>query len=252
MLVDTHSHLQDKAFDTDREEVLTRALAELEWLVVVGDTVASSRAAASLVRPGVYATAGIHPHHAAGVGPADLEAVSSLLDAPGVVALGEIGLDYHYEFSPRSEQITIFEQQLELAARLQKPVVIHCREAQKDMIAILQNGAAHMTGGIMHCFPGGVDFAEQCLQFGFHISFAGNLTFRKAEALRVAAQAVPEDRLLVETDSPYLAPVPVRGRRCEPAFVVHTARCLAALKNLPLEEFARITTANARCVFRLS
>ena len=248
-LVDTHCHLQLERFDADRESVLTRALETLAWVVVVGDDLDSSRAAIEMCAERVYATAGVHPHHASGVTDETIDAVAALADRPGVVAIGEIGLDYHYDLSPRDRQCAAFERQLALAARLERPVVIHCREAEDDVVAIVEPLLRGLQGGVMHCFGGDAAFAERCLGWGFHVSFAGNVTFPKAKTLREAAQVVPMDRLLVETDSPYLAPQPVRGKRCEPVHVAHTAAFLADLKGVSLDEFARRTGENAARVF---
>lgn len=249
--VDTHAHLQSDAFDSDREAVLGRALDTLAWLVVVGDTIAASRAGMALCSPRVFATAGVHPHHAAETGAETWDELRPLLATPGVVALGEIGLDYHYDFSPREDQRAVFETQLGLACEANLPVVIHCREAEEDLSSILSPFVGTLSGGVMHCFGGNAAFAERCLAWGLYISFAGNVTFPKAEDLRDAARVVPLDRLLVETDAPYLAPKPVRGKRCEPTFVVHTAAFLAELKSEPLEEFTRATTHNAHQLYRV-
>jgi len=248
-LVDTHGHVQASAFDRDREVVLGRARDRLAWIVVVGDDVPSSRAAVALAGDRVYATVGIHPHHAEDVTPSAIEAVRELAQDTGVVALGEIGLDYHYEHAPRDRQQAALRAQLDLAAALALPVVVHCREAETDMGAILEAWHARLAGGVMHCFSGDAGFAERCLAWGLHISFAGNVTFPKAGALREAARAVPMDRLLVETDCPYLAPQPVRGKRCEPVHVEHTAALLAELKGVSQDAFARQTTVNAQALF---
>ena len=251
-LVDTHCHLQLDRFDTDRATVLSDALEALAWIVVVGDDLDSSRAAIEMCGERVYAAVGVHPHHAASVTDETIDTVAALAQRAGVAAIGEIGLDYHYDCSPREDQRAAFECQLALAARLERPVVIHCREADEDLAAIVEPMLGGLHRGVMHCFGGDAAFAERCLGWGFHISFAGNVTFPKAEALRDAARVVPMDRLLVETDSPYLAPQPVRGKRCEPVYVAHTAAFLADLKNVSLGEFAKRTTANAAHVFRIS
>ena len=248
-LVDTHCHLQDPAFDEDREDVLHRALETLEWLVVVGDRLETSRTAQALVRRHVYATVGIHPHHADEADAPALAGVRDLAGHPGVVAIGEIGLDYYYEHAPRNRQREALEAQMDLASALGLPVVVHCRDAQEDMASVLDACHRLLVSGVMHCFSGDAAFAERCLAWGFHISFAGNVTFPKAGLLREAAAAVPLDRLLVETDSPYLAPQPVRGKRSEPVHVTHTARCLADLKGVAMAEFAARTTQNARRLF---
>ncbi len=250
-LIDTHCHLQDPRFDEDRETVIEAALDILDWLVVVGDTVDSSRAAIQLVRPRIYATAGIHPHHADEWNPGARTALMELGKHVGVVALGEIGLDYYYDHAPRAAQHTAFEAQLALAEELRLPVVVHCREAQDDVLEILDGFQGRLEAVIMHCFSGGPDWADRCVSRGFYISFAGNLTFPKAEELREAVPIVSFDRLLVETDCPYLAPQPVRGKRCEPGHVRHTADTMAQLRGISLEELAGQTSANACRVFNV-
>ena len=252
-LVDTHCHLQDRAFDEDRDAVIGRALDALEWVVVIGDSLSSSAAGTGLVRKGVYAAVGVHPYHPEEIDDAGLVTLHALAGRPGVVALGEIGLDYYkHNAAPRDAQQEAFRKQLDLAAELKLPVVIHNRDSHEDLVAILDAYAHRLAGGIMHCFAGDAAFVEQCLRWDFHVSFAGNLTFPKAGALREAARAVPLNRLLVETDSPYLAPQPVRGKRCEPAYVAHTAATLAEVKGVTPDDLARITSENARALFRIS
>lgn len=249
-LVDTHAHVQEAAFDEDREEVLGRALDALAWLVVIGDDEAASERAVALTGPRIHAATGFHPYHAEAVDADAIARLRALASCPGAVAVGEIGLDYsRHATAPRDAQIRAFTMQLALAAELDKPVVIHNRDAHADMSAILDERHAALPGGIMHCFAGDPAFVERCVGWGLHISFAGNVTFPKAAELREAARVTPLDRLLVETDSPYLAPQAVRGRRCEPAYVAHTARFLAELLGVPFEEFARRTTRNAHRVF---
>ena len=250
-LVDTHAHLQHEQFDEDRSVVLERALAELDGLVVIGDDLKTSQEGLALVRDKVRAAVGIHPHNAAAVTPETLAAIRELVARPGVAAVGEIGLDYHYDFAERSVQREALRLQLEMAIECSLPVVIHCREAESDLTSILGPYCSELVGGVMHCFGGNAAFAERCLSWGFHISFAGNVTFPKANELRDVARIVPLDRLLVETDSPYLAPQPVRGRRCEPTHVRYTAVRLAAEKNIAVERLALQTTENARRLFRL-
>lgn len=250
-LVDTHCHLQSERYHEDRAAVLARSLERLDWLVVIGDDLPSSEAAVALVQPRVYATVGVHPYHAKDMDDAVFEGIAALAKRDGVVAIGEIGLDYFNEFSPRPDQARAFEQQLNLACDLGLPVVIHNREADADSLAILKNFADKLPGCIMHCFGSDAAVAEACVELGFYISFAGNVTFPKAENLRAAAAAVPLERLLVETDAPYLAPVPLRGKRCEPHQVEHTAAFLANLKGVSEEAFGIQTTANAHTVYRL-
>jgi len=247
---DTHCHLQHEAFDIDREDVLRRSLNQLDWLVVIGDSVASSEHGCLLVRPGVYATVGIHPHEAKHADQAALAAIEAMARRQGVCAVGEIGLDYHYDLSPRTDQRKAFAEQLAIAVRLDLPVVIHCREAEDDLSAIVESAPA-MPRGVIHCFGGNATFAERCLGWGFYISFAGNVTFPKAQPLREAAAIVPADRLLVETDSPYLAPQPLRGKRCEPLYVQHTGEAVAQVKGIASEALAGHIKRNAERALRL-
>lgn len=247
--VDTHCHLQMKQFDDDRENVLEHALACLDWLVVVGDGISGCEGMLELLQPRVFGTVGFHPYHAAEY---DDDAESRLTDFaahPGVVAIGETGLDYFNEFAPRAAQRVCFERQLALAARLNLPAVIHCRSADEDAFAILKEHVPHLPGCIMHCFGGTVAFAEQCVELGCHISFAGNVTFPKAETLREAARIVPSDKILAETDAPYLAPQSVRGKRCEPAHILHTIQFLAKLRKETMENFSTQMVSNACRVF---
>jgi TatD DNase family protein len=251
-LVDTHCHLQDRAFDEDREAVIARALECLDWVVVIGDSLASSQAAIDLVRENVYAAVGIHPYHPEQANATGIARLRELAARPGVVAIGEIGLDYfRYNTAPRDVQTTAFHNQLRLAAELALPVVIHNRDAHDDLAAVLNEYHRDLAGGIMHCFAGDAAFVERCLGWDFHVSFAGNLSFPKAAELREAAQAVPMERLLLETDSPYLAPQPVRGKRCEPAYVQHTAATLAEVKGVDIEAIIRQTTENACRLFNV-
>ncbi|MCL4694222.1 MAG: TatD family hydrolase [Candidatus Hydrogenedentes bacterium] len=251
-LVDTHCHLQSERFDEDRAAVLRRALDALDWIVLIGDTLESSQAAVDLLQNGVYAAVGVHPYHPEQADGEGIKRLRALAGVTRVVAIGEIGLDYYrYNEAPRDLQQRAFRAQLELAAELNLPVVIHNRDSQDDLAAILDEHYVSLCGGIMHCFSGDAAFVERCLLWDFHVSFAGNVTFPKAQALRDAAKAVPMNRLLVETDSPYLAPQPVRGKRCEPAFVRYTAETLATVKGIEVDELTAQTTANARALFRI-
>jgi TatD DNase family protein len=246
-LVDSHCHLDDRQFDEDREATIERARAAgIERLMAIGtgsgppDLEAAIRLADRY--PFVYATVGVHPHDAAKATQESFGRLRELTRHTKVRAVGEIGLDYHYDFSPRDVQRAVFEKQLEIAAEAGLPVVIHTREAWEDTLAVL--GALWHNGGIMHCFTGDETQARQALDLGFHLAFGGVLTFPKAEAVRQAACITPDDRLLVETDCPYLAPVPMRGKRNEPAFLVETVRRLAEVRQVTPETIARQTTLN--------
>jgi TatD DNase family protein len=245
--VDTHVHLDDSKFDEDRDQVIERARGagvELMMAIGTGDGPPDLEAAIRMAdrHPGMYATIGVHPHDASKAQPETFARLRELAEHAKVLAVGEIGLDYHYDFSPRDVQRSVFEQQLEIAAAAKKPIVIHTREAWDDTLAILRS--AWHGGGIMHCFTGDEEQARQSLDLGFHLSFGGVLTFPKAETVRQAARITPADRILIETDCPYLAPVPHRGKRNEPAFVVDTARRLAEVRGCSLEEIAETTTRN--------
>jgi TatD DNase family protein len=249
-LIDSHCHLDSPEFDNDREAVIERALeAGVEHMVAIGtgsgppDLEAGVRLADKY--PAFYATVGVHPHDAAKAAPADLERLAGLLKHRKVVALGEIGLDYHYDFSPRDVQKSIFIEQMAIAAAARKPIVIHTREAWDDTLALIeQYWKPYGMPGIMHCFSGGPGEAQRALDLGFYLSFGGIVTFPKAIDVQAAAKQAPRDRILVETDAPYLAPVPKRGKRNEPALVVHTAHRLAELRGEPYENLCQATSEN--------
>jgi TatD DNase family protein len=225
-LVDSHCHLDNEQFNADRDDVIARAAdAGVETMVAIGtgegppDLEAGVRLADKYAP--MLATVGVHPHDAAKADDGIYARLAELLRHPKVIAVGEIGLDYHYDFSPRDVQKTVFIEQMRVAHAASKPIVIHTREAWDDTLALLEEHWAP-TGlpGIMHCFSGGPDLARRCLQMGFYLSFGGIVTFPKAIEIQEAAQIAPANRILVETDAPYLAPVPKRGKRNEPAFVV--------------------------------
>ncbi len=255
-LVDSHCHLDDEKFDADRDAAIERARAAgvaRMMAIGTGDGPPDLETALRLARRHdfIYATIGVHPHDAAKATPETFDTLAHLAKDPKVLAIGEIGLDYHYDFSPRDVQRSVFSQQLALAATAGKPIVIHTREAWADTLAVLrEHGLPH--GGIMHCFTGGPKEAGDALDVGFHLSFGGILTFPKADDIRQAAAETPEDRLLIETDSPYLAPIPYRGKRNEPAFLAETARRLAEVRQTSVENIAAITTQNFNRLFRLS
>ena len=251
-MIDSHCHLDSAEFNEDREAVIDRALAAgVEHMMAIGtgdgppDLEAGVRLADQ--HPAFYATVGIHPHDAAKGTPDDFRRLTEVLAHPKVLAVGEIGLDYHYDFSPRDVQKSAFIEQMEIAVQARKPIVIHTREAWDDTLALIeQHWTPHGIGGIMHCFSGGPDEAARALDLGFYLSFGGIVTFPKALAVQEAAKSTPRDRILIETDAPYLAPVPRRGKRNEPALIVHTARKLAELRGESYEEVCAATTGNFR------
>lgn len=256
-LIDTHAHLDDGRFASDLPAVLERAAAAgVVRILTIGVDLATSRAAVALAQkhPMLAAVVGIQPNHVAEANPGDFEEIARLAESePTVVALGETGLDRYWDKAPFEMQEDYFRRHLALARKLGKPVVIHHREADADMVRVLGDEfAAHgPIRGVMHSFSGEAATAAACLGFGLDISFAGMLTYKNADNLRDIARTVPLDRVLVETDSPYLAPVPVRGKRNEPAYVAHTAAVLAGVLGVSVEELGRRTTANARRLFSI-
>lgn len=252
-LIDSHAHLQAVPFEADYDQVLERArAADVRWLINVGYDLPSSAASVELAGRYAYifATAGIQPHYALETGHEELRQLQTLLDAPKIVALGEIGLDYHHDRAPRVAQHALFEQQLAIAAEHQLPVVIHSREAQADTVAILK-AAQHSQPVIMHSFSGDWAYAEACLGFGAYLSFSGPLTFPRALELHDVAVHAPLDRLLVETDCPYLSPHPFRGKRNEPACVRLVAERLAVLRGMSFNEVAEVLWRNTSAAFAL-
>lgn len=250
---DTHCHLDDERFDEDREDAYQRMLsAGVRRCVCVGSDVASSRRCMEFAQAhdGVFFAAGVHPHEAKDASADYLDEVAQMLKMEKAVALGEIGLDYYYDLSPRDVQKRVMEQQIDLALQLDMPVIFHIRDAHGDMLDAFRR-RKRLPAGIIHCFSGSAEVAKEYVKMGFYISFAGPLTFKKAPHLWEAAQAAPLDRLLIETDSPYLSPEPLRGRRNEPANVVWVLRKMAELRNLPEEDMARIAWENACRVYRL-
>jgi TatD DNase family protein len=254
-LIDTHAHLDDPRFADDLPAVLERAAAAgVSRVLTVGIDLATSRAALALAArhpDRIAAVVGIQPNHVAEAGPGDFDEVARLAADPLAVAVGETGLDRYWDKAPFDLQEAYFVRHLELARRLGKPVVIHCRDAGPDAVRVLR-GEFDRGGpvrAVMHSFTGDAETARACLDLGLHLSFAGMLTYKTAADLRDVARLVPRERLLVETDSPYLAPVPVRGQRNEPAFVAHTAACLAGLVGLSVAELAEQTTLNTRELF---
>ena len=266
MFVDSHAHLEGKQFQADREQVISRAQqAGVETIVAIGngDGPGTLDCGIQLAEKYefIYATVGIHPHEAKLATDADFVEMEQLVKRPKVIAWGEIGLDYFYDHSPRELQKQVFVKQMELAREAKLPIVIHCRpsgannnneDAWDDCLRLIgEYWTPSGLGGIVHCFTGNWTYARRALDMGFMISFAGNVTFPKAQQIRDAAKEVPLDRMLIETDSPYLAPVPHRGKRNEPAFVKETARQIGQLRDLSTEEIGRQTTKNFYRFFSL-
>jgi TatD DNase family protein len=258
MFIDSHAHIEGDEFDADRDAVIQRARdTGVDIIVDIGngELACDSHAAAiglAELYPFIYTTVGVHPHEAQLY---DQEVEARLIDLsnhPKVIAWGEIGLDYHYDNSPREVQRRVFRRQLQLARERKLPVTVHTREAEADTLALLTDEWSRSgLGGVIHCFTGSRWLAEQAIELGLYISFSGVVTFKKAEDIRSTVKHVPLNRMLIETDSPFLAPAPHRGKRNEPAYVVETAHALAGLRGLALEEVGRITSENFKRLFRI-
>lgn len=252
MLFDTHAHLNAEQFNEDLTEVIARAQeVGIENIVVVGFDRPTITRAMELVEEYdfMYASVGWHPVDAIDMTDEDLEWIEELAKHPKVVAIGEMGLDYHWDKSPKDVQKEVFRKQIHLAKRVKLPIIIHNREATSDIVEILREEGASEVGGIMHCFSGSVEVAQECLQMNFYISLGGPVTFKNARKPKEVAEAVPLDKLLIETDCPYLAPHPYRGKRNEPSYVKLVAEQIAELKGITYEEVAEKTTANAKKLF---
>ncbi|WP_027086728.1 TatD family hydrolase [Cohnella panacarvi] len=250
MLIDTHAHLDSPKFDSDREEVIARAQAAgIDTIVNIGfnrETIPTTMALAEKY-PFIYAAVGWHPTDAIDMKiEEDLAWIESLCAHPKVVAIGEIGLDYYWDTSPKEIQHTVFREQIRLARKLNKPIVIHNRDAHEDIVKLLREERASEVGGIMHCFSGSWEMAKLCLDMNFYISFGGPVTFKNARVPKEVMEKVPLDRILIETDAPYLTPHPHRGQRNESAYVRLVAEAAAEIKGLKLDEIAKITSENAR------
>jgi TatD DNase family protein len=253
LLVDSHAHLQWASFDEDREKVITRAReADVKYIVNIGYDLDGSKKAIELAEQheGLYATVGIHPHNAYEFSEKVLDTLRSLSENPKVVAIGEIGLDYYRNLSPKAAQQKAFEAQLILAQELKLPVVIHDRDAHADILKTLSRFRGKING-VMHCFSGSPEMAEHCVRMGYYISFAGPVTFPNAHKLHETAKTTALDKILIETDCPWLAPQEMRGKRNEPAFLPFTAEKIANLRGISLNELAEATTKNTRQIFHL-
>lgn len=252
-LFDTHCHLDEPAFDADRDAVIERARrAGVVAMLTIGTTAASSVKAIALAKShrDVFAAVGIQPNYVAEEQPGDWEKIVALAADERVVAVGETGLDRYWDYTPFEAQIEAFDRHLDLARSTGKPFIVHCRQAEADVVSQLRNAAAAgQLRGVMHSFAGDVVTAEACVELGLHISFAGMVTFKRNDALREVAKRVPLERLLIETDAPYLAPMPHRGKRNEPAYVAQTAAVLAETRGLTIMEFSEFTARNAEELF---
>jgi TatD DNase family protein len=251
MLIDSHAHLEMKEFDADREEVIKRAGNEgVDFIVTVGTNLKLSLKAVNLAEKheNIYATVGIHPHDVAKTDKNTLDALKGLVNTrKKIVAYGEIGLDYFRNISPQEKQLEAFGLQLELAQELNLPVIIHDREAHRQSLETVK--ASGVRRGVFHCFSGDYEMAKKCIDLGFYISIPGVVTFDKAKTIQDVAGRVPLSSLLLETDAPYLAPSPHRGKRNEPSFIIHTAKKVAEIKKIPWEEVARETSFNSMNLF---
>ena len=257
-LIDSHAHIDSPQFADDRDAMLARARdAGIGTLLAIGTGPGPEKLDAALPyaeqHDWIYTTVGIHPHEAKEVTPAHLETLARLAKHPKVIAWGEIGLDYFYDHSCKDVQEKVFREQLELAHAAKLPIIIHCRDAWADTLRILEEAWRPTgLGGILHCFTSTLEDAQRGLEMGFLVSFAGNSTYPKAQSIRDVAKVLPLSNILIETDSPYLAPQPFRGKRNEPAHVAEVAKALASVRNLSVEEIAAVTTDNFRRFFRLA
>jgi len=257
-LIDSHAHIDFPQFADDREPMLERARAAgVTTLLAIGTGPGPEKLDAALPfaaqHDWIYTSVGIHPHEAKEVAPQHLEQLTRLAKLPKVIAWGEIGLDYFYDHSPRELQKQVFRDQMNLARAAKLPIIIHCRDAWADCLELIEeHWRSSGLGGILHCFTSTLEDARRGIEMGFLVSFAGNSTYSKAQNLRDVAKALPLENLLIETDSPYLAPQPYRGKRNEPAYIAEVARTLASVRNCSTEEFAAATAANFRRFFKLA
>ncbi len=252
LLVDSHAHLDGNQFANDLDETVERAAANgISHILTIGCDLESSRNSIKVAEKyeQIFAAVGVHPHDATEINKDALLRLKSMLTHPKVVALGEIGLDYYRDRSPRDIQRNAFRQQIQLAKQVNKPIIVHDRDAHEEVIQILREEDAHSTGGVLHCFSGDLKMARQCLDLGFYLSFTGTITYPKNDAVREIIKTIPIDRMLVETDCPYLSPQKFRGKRNEPAYVRYTAERMAEIKGLTIEDVARVTSRNCHNLF---
>jgi TatD DNase family protein len=260
-MIDTHCHLNFDRYDADREAIITGAIAaNVTRIIIPGVDVESTQSALDLTQQheGIFAAVGVHPNSTADFEDESLAQIEELSHQPKIVAIGEIGLDYYWDKSPKDKQMAAFEAQLELAAKRELPVIIHNREASEDVIHVLEQWVTTLPEslkdrpGVLHSFSAPQIIAERALAIGFYLGFTGPITFKKAEDLRMIARHTPADRILVETDGPFLTPEPYRGKRNKPEYLPYIVDRLAALKNIPTHEMAKITTENAVRLFNLT
>ncbi len=253
MLIDTHAHLNDEKFNEDREEVMVRAKnAGVGYIINIGYNKETILTTMDMIDKYdfIYGAIGWHPNDAHDMKEEDLKWIEELAGHPKILAIGEIGLDYYWDFATKEEQQKIFREQIQLARRLKLPIIIHDRDAHQDICDILKEEKAQEVGGIMHSFSGSVEMAKECMSLGFYISFSGPVTFKNAKKPKEVAKEIPLNRILIETDSPYLTPEPYRGKRNESAYVKYVAAKIAELKEMDIEEIEAITAENARSLLK--
>lgn len=253
-MIDSHAHYDNEKFDPDRDEVIRACFASgVTHILNAGCDLPSSQASIALAEtwPGMYAAVGFHPHEASAFAPGDLERLEAMCAHPKVVAVGEIGLDYHYDFSPRNIQKDVLQAQIALARKVCKPVILHDRESHRDVMDMVRSEGAAEVGGVFHCWSGSPEMAMEAVSLGFHVGFGGSVTFRNAKRLVEVAAQVPDAFLLLETDCPYMTPEPHRGRRNWSGLMIHVLERLAEIRGSTVAELERITTENACRLFRL-
>lgn len=254
MLIDSHAHLDDKRFDKDRADIIKNLKKENVSIVInPGASFASSVRAVSLSEKYdlIYAAVGIHPHDVKDMDENTIEALENLAKREKVVAIGEIGLDYYYDNSPRDLQKKWFREQIKLAKKVKLPIIVHDRDAHADTLHIIKEELDDNLTGVLHCYSGGAQLAKEFIEMGFYISFAGPITFNNSKVSKLVAKEIPLDKILIETDSPYLTPHPHRGKRNEPLYVHYVAQMIAQIKEISFEEVARVTSQNTKTLFKL-